>query len=96
VELLQEEQGKDAKFVLIISVYATMPFDVVKTKMQGLNAKQYKGTIDCFIQTVKKDTIFGLWKGTTPRLGRVCCSSSIIFASYEQVMKVLNIFWKTD
>lgn len=82
------------KYFKISSVYATMPFDVIKTKMQGLQSKQYSGTLDCLRKTVKADGILGLWKGTTPRLGRVCFSSSIIFASYEQVMRVLNVFWK--
>lgn len=77
-----------------ISVYATMPFDVVKTKMQGLNSKNYKGTLDCLTKTIKNDGVLSLWKGTIPRLSRVFCSSSIIFTSVEQIliiMKYLNL-----
>jgi len=78
-----------------ISVYATMPFDVVKTKMQGLESKNYKGSWDCFLKVVEKDGVLGLWKGTTPRLGRVFCSSSIIFTCVEQILKVMNTLgWK--
>lgn len=73
-----------------ISVYATMPFDVVKTKMQGLKAKDYNGSLDCLIKVAKNDGILALWKGTTPRLGRVFFSSSIIFTTVEEVMNVLN------
>jgi len=79
-----------------ISVYATMPFDVVKTKMQGLESKNYKGSLDCLLKVVEKDGVLGLWKGTTPRLGRVFCSSSIIFTCVEQILKIFNnnLGWK--
>jgi len=76
-----------------VSVYVTMPLDVVKTKMQGLEAKQYRNTLHCFTSVVKNDGVLALWKGTTPRLARVACSGAIVFSSFEQVMKVLNNFW---
>eukprot|EP00475_Leptophrys_vorax_P035323 TRINITY_DN5809_c0_g2_i2.p1 TRINITY_DN5809_c0_g2~~TRINITY_DN5809_c0_g2_i2.p1 ORF type:complete len:295 (-),score=72.41 TRINITY_DN5809_c0_g2_i2:25-909(-) len=73
-----------------ISVYVTMPLDVVKTKMQGLEAKNYRNTWHCFTSVVRNDGVLALWKGTTPRLARVGCSGAITFASFEQVMKLLN------
>lgn len=72
-----------------ISVYATMPFDVVKTQMQGLEASKYKHSVDCGMTLLKEGGITALWKGTTPRLGRVMFSGGIIFAAYEEIMKVL-------
>jgi solute carrier family 25 citrate transporter 1 len=76
-----------------ISVYATMPFDVLKTKLQGLNSKEYTSSLDCLVKVVKKDGVTGLWKGTTPRLARVFVSSSIIFTVVEQVIKFVEPFW---
>lgn len=73
-------------FAGFVSVYATMPFDVVKTQMQGLEASKYTGAVNCGMTVAKEGGITALWKGTTPRLGRVMCSSAIIFAAYEQVM----------
>lgn len=73
-----------------ISVYATMPFDVVKTRMQGLGASKYKNTLDCAMTVIKNDGVSGLWKGTTPRLARVAVSTSIIFTVYEQVMGMIG------
>jgi len=70
-----------------VSVYATMPFDVVKTQMQGLDAAKFTGPINCGVTVFKESGITGLWKGTTPRLGRVMFSGGIIFAVYEEVMK---------
>ncbi len=34
----------------------------VKTRMQGLEAKKYKGTLDCIVQTMNKEGIPGFWK----------------------------------
>mmetsp|Transcript_48744 Transcript_48744/g.95595 ORF Transcript_48744/g.95595 Transcript_48744/m.95595 type:complete len:297 (+) Transcript_48744:32-922(+) len=72
-----------------ISVYLTMPIDVVKTQMQGLEASQYKSSFDCISSIVKNKGVLALWKGTTPRLGRVTFSGGIIFSSYEQIMKMI-------
>lgn len=60
----------------IVTVYSTMPLDVVKTRMQGLDARQlYKNSFDCLIKVVKQNGIFSLWKGTTPRLARLIVSN---------------------
>lgn len=32
------------------STLGNNPFDVVKTKMQGVDASRYKNTADCFVQ----------------------------------------------
>lgn len=59
----------------IVTVYTTMPLDVVKTRMQGLDARTlYKNSFDCLLKVVKANGIFSLWKGTTPRLARLIVS----------------------
>lgn len=56
----------------IITVYTTMPLDVVKTKMQALNAKQlYGGVVDCAWKVFKNEGVLSFWKGATPRLARL-------------------------
>lgn len=82
--------GSAAGFV---SVYVTMPFDVVKTRMQGLEASRYKSTPDCFVSILKNEGVLAFWKGTGPRLGRVCFSGAITFASYETLMKYILVVW---
>lgn len=73
----------------VITVYSTMPLDVLKTRMQSMDAKaKYKHSLDCFIKTVKQDGLRALWKGATPRLGRLICSGGIVFTVYEQVLSV--------
>ncbi len=74
----------------IITVYTTMPLDVLKTRMQGLEAKKlYKHSLDCLTKIIKEEGVFALWKGTTPRLGRLIFSGGIVFSVYEQILKLL-------
>ncbi|KAI9030672.1 mitochondrial carrier domain-containing protein [Phycomyces nitens] len=74
----------------IVTVYTTMPLDVVKTRMQGLDAKIYKHSLDCLIKVVKQNGVLSLWKGTTPRLTRLIFSGGIVFTIYEKVYSALN------
>lgn len=75
----------------VITVYSTMPFDTVKTRMQSIDAKsRYKGTIDCFVQTVKTDGVLALWRGSTTRLARLVLSGGIVFTIYEEMMSLMG------
>ncbi|KAI8991038.1 mitochondrial carrier domain-containing protein [Mycotypha africana] len=75
----------------VVTVYTTMPLDVVKTRMQGLDAKKlYKNSLDCIAKVVKANGVFSLWKGTTPRLVRLIFSGGIIFTVYEKVYHTLD------
>ena len=76
-----------------LSVLVTMPFDVVKTQMQGLDAGRYSGTWDCVRRVMREDGVAAFWRGTTPRLGRVMCSGGITFTAYEAVMKQILHAW---
>lgn len=59
----------------VITVYATMPFDVVKTKMQSLGGReQYGGTRRCILAVARQSGVGGFWTGTTPRLVRLSVS----------------------
>ncbi|KAL7753377.1 hypothetical protein RI367_001152 [Sorochytrium milnesiophthora] len=73
-----------------ITVYGTMPLDVLKTKMQSLSARQYSSSWQCIKSTVKTGGITALWSGATPRLSRLMFSGAIVFTVYEEVMKVLR------
>jgi solute carrier family 25 citrate transporter 1 len=79
----------------IVTVYTTMPLDVVKTRMQSLEARElYKNSIDCLVKVVKQNGIFSLWKGTTPRLARLIFSGGIVFTVYEKVYHGLELLRK--
>jgi hypothetical protein len=77
-----------------------MPLDVLKTKMQGIEAKQlYSNSIDCLVKTVKNEGVLALWKGATPRLGRLIVSTLPVFFSvyglwgFTDSLYVLVFWW---
>uniref|UniRef100_A0A8C4P443 Citrate transport protein n=1 Tax=Dromaius novaehollandiae TaxID=8790 RepID=A0A8C4P443_DRONO len=78
------------------SVFGNTPLDVVKTRMQGLEAHKYKSTWDCAYQIMRHEGPLAFYKGTVPRLGRVCLDVAIVFVIYDEVVKFLNKVWKTD
>ncbi|XP_034398606.1 LOW QUALITY PROTEIN: tricarboxylate transport protein B, mitochondrial [Cyclopterus lumpus] len=78
------------------SVFGNTPLDVVKTRMQGLEAHKYKSTMDCASKILRHEGVAAFYKGTVPRLCRVCLDVAIVFIIYEEVVKVLNVAWKTD
>lgn len=72
------------------STLGNNPFDVVKTRMQGTKAAQYKSTIDCFQQIISKEGFGAFYAGITPRLGRVVPGQGIIFMSFESIQSWLE------
>ncbi|OEU07818.1 mitochondrial carrier [Fragilariopsis cylindrus CCMP1102] len=72
------------------STLGNNPFDVVKTRMQGTNASQYKGTLDCFQQIISKEGFGAFYAGVVPRLGRVVPGQGIIFMSFESIQSWLE------
>ncbi|XP_062887560.1 tricarboxylate transport protein, mitochondrial-like isoform X1 [Mobula hypostoma] len=75
------------------SVFGNTPLDVLKTRMQGLESHKYKNTVDCAYQILRNEGPFAFYKGTVPRLGRVCLDVAIVFVIYEEVIKLLNRTW---
>ncbi|XP_020318945.1 tricarboxylate transport protein B, mitochondrial-like [Oncorhynchus kisutch] len=78
------------------SVFGNTPLDVIKTRMQGLESHKYKSTLDCALKIMRHEGVRAFYKGTVPRLGRVCLDVAIVFIIYEEVVKVLNTVWKTE
>lgn len=75
------------------SVFGNTPIDVVKTRMQGLEAARYKSTLDCFLQIAKHEGLPAFYKGTIPRLSRVCLDVAITFVIYDSFMELFNKLW---
>lgn len=76
------------------SVFGNTPVDVVKTRMQGLEASRYKNTLDCAVQIMKHEGPRAFYKGTVPRLSRVCLDVAITFMIYDKFIEFFNIVWK--
>ncbi|OQS01949.1 tricarboxylate transporter [Thraustotheca clavata] len=71
----------------IFSTFGNNPFDVLKTKMQGLKGAQYASTWDCAKQIMKNEGFLGFYAGTIPRLGRVIPGQGVIFMSYDSITR---------
>ncbi|OON18976.1 hypothetical protein X801_05163, partial [Opisthorchis viverrini] len=65
------------------SVYGNTPLDVIKTRMQGLDSHKYKNTLHCAYKIWREEGPFAFYKGTVPRLGRVCLDVCISFMIYD-------------
>jgi len=75
----------------LITVYTTMPFDVIKTRMQSLQApKLYRNSFHCAYVVFAEGGILGFWKGTTPRLARLVMAGGIVFTVYEKTIELLG------
>lgn len=71
----------------IITVYATQPFDSVKTMAQSARGAS---TAEAFKRILAERGIRGFWSGSTMRLGRLVFSGAIVFTVYEQVAGILS------
>jgi len=75
----------------LVTVYTTMPLDVVKTRMQSLEARsQYRNSFHCAYRIFTEEGILRFWTGTTPRLARLILSGGIVFTVYENIIKVIS------
>jgi solute carrier family 25 (mitochondrial citrate transporter), member 1 len=73
----------------IITVYATQPFDTIKTMSQSARGA---GVREAFSRVIMTSGVSALWRGSTMRLGRLIFSGGIVFTVYENVSNFLNPF----
>uniref|UniRef100_A0A060T1S1 ARAD1C18282p n=1 Tax=Blastobotrys adeninivorans TaxID=409370 RepID=A0A060T1S1_BLAAD len=71
----------------IVTVYATQPFDTIKTVSQTARASSTVASVQLLIAN---QGIRGLWNGSTMRLGRLIFSGGIVFSVYEKVSSLLS------
>ncbi|RJE18486.1 Mitochondrial carrier protein [Aspergillus sclerotialis] len=76
----------------LVTVYATQPFDTVKTRAQGVRGL---GIVEATRSVVRDHGLRGFWKGSSMRLGRLLLSGGIVFSVYEQVAQLLSQTRKT-
>ena len=71
----------------IITVYATQPFDTIKTRAQSAKGAS---TTEALKEVLQDSGVKGLWSGSTMRLGRLVLSGGIVFTIYEHVAALLS------
>jgi len=74
----------------LFSILTTAPFDVVKTRMQGLKSAEYSSTLDCFVQIATKEGPLQFYSGALARAARVVPGQGIIFMSYEFIQDAVS------
>jgi len=79
-----------------VSVLLFQGIDVIKSRMQGLDASKYRSSLHCATEILQKEGIFAFYKGVGPRLTRVCLEVGITMSMYGEIVKALNKVWKTD
>ena len=73
----------------LFSIFTTTPFDVVKTRMQGLKAAEYSSTLDCFVKIATREGPLQFYSGAVARAARVVPGQGIIFMSQEKIYQAL-------
>ncbi|CAM9887852.1 unnamed protein product [Sphacelaria rigidula] len=91
-EAADEALGPSAAFGLgaaagAVSAVVTHPIDTVKSNLQGLSARRYSGSVDCFRQIVASSGVVGLFRGLTPRVIRVCLEIGLQFSLYDTICR---------
>lgn len=79
-----------------VSVLAFQGIDVIKSRMQGLDAYKYSSSLDCLRTLIREEGVMALYKGVGPRLSRVCCEVAITMTLYGEVVKLLDSLWSTE
>ncbi|KAJ5677232.1 uncharacterized protein N7477_002865 [Penicillium maclennaniae] len=72
----------------VVTVYATQPFDTIKTRAQGV---QGAGIVEASRSVIRDYGVRGFWKGSSMRLGRLLLSGGIVFSIYEEVSAILSL-----
>jgi len=73
------------------SVFGNTPIDVIKTRMQGLDAHLYKNSWDCTVKLYQSDGLKGFYKGTVPRMGRVVLDVAIVFTLFDYLKPKMTV-----
>ncbi|OWY91063.1 Tricarboxylate transporter, partial [Phytophthora megakarya] len=71
--------------LMLIILKCGAAFDVVKTRMQGPRAVEYKNTLDCFRHMLLHEGASSFYTGVVPRLGRTIPGQGVIFMSYDTI-----------
>ncbi|KAK5012527.1 mitochondrial carrier domain-containing protein [Cryomyces antarcticus] len=70
------------------------PFDTIKVRLQTSQKTQFRGPLDCLLQTVRKEGLAGLYKGATPPLVGWMFMDSVMLGSLTFYRRMLrdNVF----
>ncbi|KIW94942.1 uncharacterized protein Z519_04922 [Cladophialophora bantiana CBS 173.52] len=70
-----------------IVVFATQPFDTLKTRAQSVRGQ---GVLEAWNGVIDDYGFRGLWRGSTMRLGRTVLAGGILFTTYEWIAALIQ------
>ncbi|KDO31742.1 hypothetical protein SPRG_03662 [Saprolegnia parasitica CBS 223.65] len=72
------------------NVYAGLPFDVVKVRLQTQSTPpEYAGVTDCMTKIVRQEGLRSLWKGAIPALSSAIVENAVLFSANGILKRVL-------
>lgn len=74
----------------VASILFTYPMDLVKSRLQVQQHGRFRGVLHCLSQTVKEESVVGLYRGIGSPLSGVAIYTSINFGVYAASMKVIG------
>ncbi|CAH0387866.1 unnamed protein product [Bemisia tabaci] len=84
----------------LISTAASMPVDIVKTRIQNMKTidgkPEFKGALDVLAKVVKNEGFFALWKGFFPYYARLGPHTVLTFIFLEQLNATYLKMAKTE
>ncbi|KAF2452947.1 mitochondrial carrier domain-containing protein [Lineolata rhizophorae] len=66
------------------------PFDTIKVRLQTSEKSRFRGPLDCVLQTVRKEGVYGLYKGATPPLVGWMFMDSVMLGSLTLYRRILR------
>ncbi|CAI6332689.1 unnamed protein product [Periconia digitata] len=66
------------------------PFDTIKVRLQTSESSQFRGPVDCLLQTLRNEGVKGLYKGATPPLVGWMFMDSVMLGSLSIYRRLLN------
>lgn len=75
---------------------ANNPVDVIKTKMQGVDAHKYKGFMDCGKQIMVENGPMGFYSGVRPRLARVIMDVALTYSIFGVIKRQILEMMKNN
>ncbi|KAI9663812.1 MAG: hypothetical protein M1821_007302 [Bathelium mastoideum] len=66
------------------------PFDTIKVRLQTSKSTQFRGPLDCLLQTVRNEGVRAVYKGATPPLVGWMVMDSVLMGSMTLYRRLLN------
>lgn len=73
-----------------LCAFASLPFDIVKTRVQNAKPGTYTGAVDCAIKLYKNEGVLKFWRGFFTYFVRIAPHTILTFLFLEQINKIYS------